>query len=83
MISKAEIIATNIDSRKDEVDQYSFNVENYERALARIDSDHPGDGEIAVMMREQHKPRLEKLLKDEKFQRAIAQLALDVMKEQI
>jgi hypothetical protein len=82
-LDRLEVIKTNIAARQDEVLMYDINIENYERMLARIDSEFGDDDDVGKAIKGEHKARLTELLRTERIERAKAQLALDVLLDQV
>jgi len=76
--TKHQILQSALDQRQDEVLNYQINIDNYTRAIAKIDAEYADNPAIA-----EFKARLQDLLASSETEQLKAIIIRDVIAEQI
>lgn len=77
-MNKLDTLKSALTARHDEVDQYQINIDNYIRAIAKIDAEH-ADNPAMVEFRD----RLAEMLDSNKTEQLKAIIIRDVIADQI
>ena len=72
---RLDILKTAAEGREREVMHYQINIDNYERAIAEIEANHPDMGEFADRLRE--------LLASSRVEQAKERVMLKVIRDQL
>jgi hypothetical protein len=77
-ILKLDILKQAMTARQSSVGEYQINIDNFTRAIAKIDQHHAHDADML-----EFREKLETLLRDSVREQKKEQLILDVIREQI
>lgn len=77
-MKKIEILKTALESRNDEIDNYQINIDNYTRAISKINDSFREMPEIIAF-----RDNLQHLLNSSKIEQLKAIIIRDVIKEQL
>lgn len=75
---KRTILTTNVEMRDKEIADYQINIDNYVRAIAKIEADSSADEDMLTF-----KETLQQHLKDSRREQMKAKLIRDVMVDQL
>ena len=77
-MNKLEILKQALTARHAEVDEYQINIDNYTRAIAKIEAEHADNPDML-----EFRDKLAGLLKSSKTEQLKAIIILDVIAEQV
>lgn len=77
-MEKLEILKTAIDARNDEIRDYQINIDNYTRAIAKIDNEY-----LDVPGLKEFRAQLSELLQSSKLEQLKTIIIRDVIAEQV
>ncbi len=77
-MSKLKTLQSALEARNDEVDNYQINIDNYTRAIEKINAEHADNPEILKF-----RDNLSQLLESSKIEQLKALIIRDVIAEQI
>lgn len=77
-MNKTEILKTALEARINEVQEYQINIDNYERAIAKIDAEYSDNTDLL-----EFRGRLSELLTQSKTEQLKAIIMRDVIAEQV
>ncbi len=81
-MDKQTILSNALTQREAEILGYQIDIDNYERAIAKIAAEHAGDSPIDGAMRD-FSGHLEKLLFSSRVEQRKSQIILEVIKQQL
>lgn len=77
-MSKFDVLTTALEARNDEISNYQINIDNYERAIVKIDNEHADNA--AIM---EFRKQLTELLESSKTEQLKSIIIRDVIADQI
>ena len=79
---RTDTLRAALTARDDEIEYYQINIDNYVRALAKIEREHAGDSDMDKAMQD-FAVRLRDLLSSSLVEQRKAQIIRDVIAEQL
>ena len=77
-MSKLQTLSSALEARNDELMSYQINIDNYERAIAKINAEHSGNPAMI-----EFRDRMQDLLLSSRTEQLKASIIRDVIAEQV